>query len=40
MLQAERVLDHLFRDVGWKITYEWRIDGRKMAAVYDASQRK
>ena len=32
-LQAERVLDHLFRDVGWTITYEWRagVDTKALA---------
>ena len=38
-LQAERVLDRLFRDVGWMITYEWRTNDRIDAAVDDASQK-
>ena len=35
-LQAERVLDRLFRDVGWTITYEWQTADHTNAAAEDA----
>lgn len=38
MQNAERVLDRLFQNVGWTITYEWRTDGRIDTAADDARQ--